>query len=285
MIVNEYLSMPDFLAQRAIAQPSRAAIICGTHGKSQTLAFSEWHVRSRAVASGLVIDGIRAGDRVGLLFNGREWSLFAIAFVGVLAAGAVAVPLSDQLPERDLEFILHDCQARLVITGNVTNLRGAVVRCATLESLMHKGTSASAARLSLPEGSPPADDAAQILYTSGTTGRHKGVLATHGNLTYGCTTRLTRRPLRHSEHFLHAFPIGTNAGQVMLMNALDAYPTAVCLPRFLPSEVGATIARLRVGTLFVVPSMATEMLRGESRSPSRPVERRTGRVYCGSVAR
>ncbi|WP_240777141.1 hypothetical protein [Nonomuraea basaltis] len=56
----------------------------------------------------------------------------------------------------------------------------------------------------------------------GTTGRAKGVGATHANLAYGVSAHPRRRKLSHSRHFLHAFPIGSNAGQTMLVNALDA---------------------------------------------------------------
>lgn len=261
MISNEYVPMTDLLAHRAASESTRAAVMCGLPDQLRSLSFGEWHARSVAVGDDLRADGIQPSDRVALLFSGRDWTLYVVAFLAVAFAGAVAVPVSDQLPNRDLEFILRDCQARAVMSPDASRpVRGAVVPNAALKSLLGLRASPST-ECRRPEGCPHAGDAAQILYTSGTTGHHKGVLATHGNLSYGCTMKSNRRPLRHSEHFLHAFPIGTNAGQVMLMNALDAHATAICLPRFLPGEVGALIARLGVGTLFVVPSMAAEMLR------------------------
>jgi acyl-CoA synthetase (AMP-forming)/AMP-acid ligase II len=104
------------------------------------------------------------------------------------------------------------------------------------------------------------DRLAQIIYTSGTTGRAKGVGATHANLGYGVSAGPRRRKLAHSRHFLHAFPIGSNAGQTMLVNALDARPAALTLPRFTPARFARLIESYQVGTVFVVPAMAIELL-------------------------
>ncbi|MGW4640524.1 class I adenylate-forming enzyme family protein [Sphaerisporangium sp. NPDC004334] len=112
----------------------------------------------------------------------------------------------------------------------------------------------------LDEVSVRPGDAAQILYTSGTTGEPKAVVASHANLTFGCSRDPRRRPLAHSRHFLHAFPIGTNAGQTMLINALDARPGALTLPRFTAARFARLIETYRVGTVFLVPSMAIELL-------------------------
>nr|BFE87826.1 hypothetical protein GCM10020093_104270 [Planobispora longispora] len=132
----------------------------------------------------------------------------------------------------------------------------------TPEVLRAEGASVSAAvsaaETSHERADPDPGDLAQILYTSGTTGRPKGVAANHANLAHGCGGR--RRPFAHSRHLVHAFPIGTNAGQTMLINALDAHPAVVTLPRFTPGRFAALIESYRAGTVFLVPAMAIELL-------------------------
>ncbi|GII33228.1 class I adenylate-forming enzyme family protein [Planotetraspora mira] len=229
-------TLPDILTARAASEPETLAMI--VHGSGE-LTFGEWQARSNAVANGLLERGVRGGDRVGLLFPGSGWIDYAVAFIGVLKAGAVAVPLSDRMPAAEIEQIASHCSTSLILT----DLEG------------------------LPEGSASPPDVplrpagmAQILYTSGTTGRAKGVAATHANLAFGARAQPRRRAFAHSRHLVHAFPIGTNAGQMMLVNALTVHPAVVTLPRFTPGRFAALIERHRAGTVFLVPAMAVELL-------------------------
>ncbi|MFF5110738.1 class I adenylate-forming enzyme family protein [Streptosporangium sp. NPDC000509] len=243
------LTVPQLLRDRALADPEGVALI--VHGSAR-LTYREWHERSTALANSLVARGVTRGDRVGLVFGAADWADYAVAFCGVLAAGAVGVPLSDRLALDDLRLMLENCRA----TG-VVHAPGLAVPevgwSATVDGL-NVETSYEKADIAPPEPG----DLAQILYTSGTTGRPKGVSATHANLAYGCGAK--RRPFAHSRHLVHAFPIGTNAGQAMLINALDAHPAVVTLPRFTPARFASLIESYRAGTVFLVPAMAIELI-------------------------
>ena len=87
--------------------------------------------------------------------------------------------------------------------------------------------------------------------------------ATHANLAYGLSPDPRRRALLHSRHFLHAFPIGSNAGQTMLVNSLGSRPAALTLPRFTPARFARLIESYGAGTVFVVPAMAIELLNAQ----------------------
>ncbi len=108
-----------------------------------------------------------------------------------------------------------------------------------------RGASRTAARAAR---APRPGDIAQILFTSGTTGRPKGVVARHANLTAGLQAHPRQRALAHSQHFVHALPIGTNAGQTMLLNALTATPTALAMTAYGSERLCRLIELHRIGT-------------------------------------
>ncbi len=220
-------TVPALLSARAAAEPDHVALLIdGEHA----LTAAQWLARANATGRDLLSRGVQRGDRVGLVFS--SWIDYAIAFAGVTSIGAVAVPLSASLPSSRVREALAHCGAAVTITSIAS---GGAASCEVAVS---------------------PSDLAQIIYTSGTTGAPKGVSATHANLTFG----LGR--LEHSRHFLHAFPLGTNAAQTMLMTALAAQPTSIVQSRFDAAAFAALIADFAVSSIFIVPAMAVALLDG-----------------------
>ncbi|MCD0448689.1 acyl--CoA ligase [Actinocorallia sp. API 0066] len=229
-------TVPDLLRARAADQPGRTAI---STPDGAALTFGAWQDRSDAVARGLLDRGLRPGEPVALAFAGRAWPEFAIACLAVQKAGGAALPLPSGLPGAQAEKLRAAAGARLSLTG--------------LDGLETPGPP--------PDVTVRPDDLAQIVFTSGTTGAPKAVAASHANLTYGLPLRPRVRPYAHSRLFVHAFPIGTNAAQMMLMDSLTAHPAALALPFFDAARFCALVAEHKAGTVFLVPPMAAELLR------------------------
>ncbi|MGW6918291.1 AMP-binding protein [Kitasatospora sp. NPDC054939] len=258
------LTLPDLLDHRAAGHPGRTALLVPGGG---SVTYGQWREQALRAAHGLARAGVRPGDRVTLLFTNRTWEQYAVALLAVHYAGAAALVVREDLSAADVTRLVELADARWTLRGTD---RPAPAGPAPDGPGPGPATDLALADLlaAPPATDPPdraphrpgPDDLAQIIGTSGTTGTPKGVGAAHGSLTAGLRLDPRPRPYAHSGHALHAFPIGTNAAQVALLNALTGHPTTVCLPRFDAEEFGRAVARYRVGTVFLVPSMAAELI-------------------------
>jgi long-chain acyl-CoA synthetase len=150
--------------------------------------------RIRALAKGLIASGVEAGDRVVLMSHTRlEWLVVDYA---VLAAGAVTVPAYETSSAEQVQWILSDSGARLAIVETpgmraiydevhprATSCREALaIDEGGLDELAARGRDVEDAALDERIAAITTDRLATIVYTSGTTGRPKGCMQTHGNL-------------------------------------------------------------------------------------------------------
>jgi fatty-acyl-CoA synthase len=124
--------------------------------------------------------GLRAGDRVGIIGdNSLEW---VVAAIGALKLGAVVVPFNNRFTPEELRHLVDDSAPRLVLTDEAHRapataaLEGTAVACRALEDFTEPRR-AEGGPLPRPDAGP--DDVTQIVYTSGTSSRPKGVIFTH----------------------------------------------------------------------------------------------------------
>ncbi|WP_329286081.1 AMP-binding protein [Streptomyces sp. NBC_00691] len=245
-------TVPELLDARATEHPDRLALQVVGGGE---LTYRRWREEALRAAAGLAAAGVEPHDRVVLRFSNTRWERYAVGFLAVQYAGGVPVPAREDLSEADTAALAALAEAGTVLTdGGPPAVPGLPEL--RLDALL-------AAHPEPPDEPPhrvgPADPA-QVIGTSGTTGAPKCVVAAHGNLTAGLAAYPRRRAYAHSRHALHAFPIGTNAGQVMLLTALTAAPAVLSLPRFDAEQFGGAVERFGVGTAFLVPSMVIELV-------------------------
>jgi long-chain acyl-CoA synthetase len=173
-------------------------------GRWLSISAAEMLQRARAIAAGLYSLGIRRGDRVAILSESRpEWTL---TDAGCIFLGAIDVPIYPTLTPAQVQYILKDSGARLLVLANGDKLRQIepilsacpavehliifdkpADKCAaiSLEQLETRGQAFARQQHELLrdlELQTKPDDLATIIYTSGTTGEPKGVMLTHSNL-------------------------------------------------------------------------------------------------------
>jgi malonyl-CoA/methylmalonyl-CoA synthetase len=160
------------------ARADRPAIVY----QERILTYGELESRARRCAARMRMLGLEPGDRVAIVTTDKM--PFLAAHLGALFASAVSLPLNPRSTGDELRYLLQDSGARVVVAGRdewpvVESLKPALPE---LRALM-----ADREAWDAPEGSPPEpavdrDDPCLMLYSSGTTGRPKGVVHTNANL-------------------------------------------------------------------------------------------------------
>jgi long-chain acyl-CoA synthetase len=167
------------------------------------LSYGDFHERIIALAARFLREGVRKGDHIAILAeNSHNW---AIAYMGIVRLGAIAVPILPDLPESDVHHILGEMhvkalfttqkqiekiyELRTVLTCPVITLDDYAAEIGVLPVITISGYLHDALTALRDSSEPPTfpevaeDDLASILYTSGTSGYSKAVMLSHKNLT------------------------------------------------------------------------------------------------------
>ena len=238
--------------------------------------YAEWQGRVRRFAQALSDLGVRPGDRVAFYVSTSENSVTTYFACQVL--GAVAVPLNFRLSPGEAEFIIKDSGARVLVYGR--QLTENALKIAARTRSVHDFISCSYDRGVIPEGhlhfetlaeetldrdeprpTPEGSHISALVYTSGTTGRPKGVIHTHANDAAIAMNCVMEYGLAHTDTALHIAPLYHVGGmQAYFLPHLMVGGTNVVLGRYEAEKTLETIASERITTLFAVPTQIQEML-------------------------
>ena len=228
--------VPDAIAYRTVD---------GEH-----ITFAAWEAESNRLARGLVGRGVAKGDRVAISLDSADVLRWIVAYAAVHKAGAVAVPTNTRLVARELAFVLGHAEVAAIVTGGplreaARGLAGVVITTEQWDDALDD----DAGEFQVPV-SP--DDLADIMYTSGTTGRPKGVVVRHRN----SALIPNNVPEWSGSYWLHGSPLFTFAGISFIYNPMKMGMTALYMPKFDAGTWLSTVERERPGAAFIVPAMA-----------------------------
>jgi long-chain acyl-CoA synthetase len=170
--------------------------------------FRDLKERAGATAARLFALGVKKGDRVVL--SARNHPDWAVAYFGILRAGATAVPVDPALDAASFQVVLAESGARVVVWDETVKARDEVAaafagRDALTSLDVHAATEADA--LEPPPVAIAPSDVASLIYTSGTTGRPKGVMLTHANFTSLVAALAPIFPLSRGDAVLSVLPL------------------------------------------------------------------------------
>lgn len=279
----------DIIRGHAQEQPDATALLF----EDSATTFAELDAASSRVAQALLRLGVGMGDRVGIISQNRPE--FYEALIGCSKLGAICVPISWRLTGAEMLHPLDDAGVRILIAGGqeYAALAGAATRLSALEHVLvlddrpghPPATSFQEARDSAAPEDPNViadqSDVALIFYTSGTSGRPKGVMVTEGALAQHLANGADVWGFDDDSVNLQALPLFHVGGCCWGFASWHAGACNVLLPDAHPERIVDAIAKHGVTHAFFVPTLLGAVLRDPSCTPERLKSLRA-LIYGGS---
>jgi len=227
-------------------------------------SYREFQALVDAARGGLASLGVRSGDKVAIVSNNRvEWAVAAYATYGL---GATFVPMYEAQRPDEWRFILDDCGAKVVfgskpsVTGALEAMRPSLPQLThvigierPLDGLeSYAGLLEQGRKAPVPSISPDPQSIAGFVYTSGTTGKPKGAMLTHDNLTSNIHAGTTVFPLSEEDRTLSFLPWAHVYGQAIELHLIVSVGASTAFVSELPKLV-EELADVRPTMLVAVP--------------------------------
>ncbi|MHA7664802.1 class I adenylate-forming enzyme family protein [Mycolicibacterium sp. HS_4_1] len=259
----------ELLALRAAEHPSREALVGIRHGtgEAERLTFAALLDEANRVAVALT-ELVEPGDYVALWApNVIEWNIIQY---GAALAGVVLVALNPVLRRDELDYALRHSRSRLLLHADVSRgyTMAAVAEsvCAEIPgirriSLSERDVWMAPSPSARSTATIDADSAVMLQYTSGTTGRPKGVLLTHRALVNVARLTMEATGVSEAAACFNPLPLFHTAGCVIAtLGPLWVAGTSILCERFTPDAALETLGRERATVLFYVPTVLHALL-------------------------
>lgn len=257
----------SILSRTSESHPDKAAVICG----DRQFSYSQLKDRVDRLASGLESVGICKSDKIAVIH--KNCHRFLEAYFAAARIGAILVPINCRLAPHDFVYILNNSQAKVLIAQpdlissifekrrELPFLKGIILTGSDkinkpaegifeYESLLE-----NAARKERQTGLNKDSDIGQIYYTSGTTGKPKGVILTHKNNWVHAEGTIVEMDLSSSDRWLHVSPMFHLADAWAVWSITKVAATHVLIPCFEAELVLQTIQEHGITLSNFIPTM------------------------------
>ena len=253
------MNLARLLVRAARTHPRSPAIFSGERLVSDYARFAD---RAARLAASFARDGIAPGERVALVMaNSPE---YLEVLYGAWMAGLAVVPVNAKLHPREVEYILRDSGAAIAFVSEGLEAPGATRLCTVGGAEYEARFAADPAAVAGRE----ADDIAWLFYTSGTTGRPKGVMLTHRNLLAMTLCYFTDVDhVRREDATVYAAPMSHGAGLYNFAFVLAAARHVIpASGGFDAAELASLAAHHRNACLFAAPTIVKRLVDHVERS-------------------
>lgn len=243
----------------------------------ETITYKDLDRRTDAFAAFLIEKGVRKGDIVSFMLGNTP--AFFDTLLGVQKTGAVAGPISCWWQAAEVAFLVNDSKPKVLvmdpeyahlvsqIKDNIPSVEQIIINapapmdldfsCKYLPEILKNYNGQTIRKTPLSR-----DDTASLMYTSGTTGRPKGVMLSHNGIIFGAKRKTEQVPIEKTERILCVLPLFHSGG----LNDL-AFPciyrgaTIVLRRNFSASEFWECVEQFKVNGFYIVPTMWNILLR------------------------
>ncbi|MCB9689652.1 MAG: long-chain fatty acid--CoA ligase [Alphaproteobacteria bacterium] len=261
---GKFANLVDLCRKSCEAHASRELFGTKTASGWSWITYGEFAKMVDAVRAGLAAMGVGEGDAVGMVADNRvEWAVAAYATYGL---NARFVPTYEATKPSEWQFILSDCDAKVVIGSKVAiveklrGIRGELPNLKHIIGLELPADDAESWQAMIEAGkdspveprSPAWDDIAGFIYTSGTTGAPKGVKLSHGNICSNVNAIHECFTFSPEDRSLSFLPWAHSFGQTCELHGLLSMGASLALNDDIPNLI-PNLADVKPTILFAVP--------------------------------
>ena len=264
-MIYDYILHHCFLSSLS-KYPAKTAI----HDNSGSLSFDELAHKASFVYDELLKIGVKPLDRVAFYFDHDHRQ--AVSILGICATGATFIPIHALLKPAQVQHILADVEVTVLLTSRdrKDGLKDIIPDCPHLKHILILDTIGDATTV-FPRNIPVIEnDCAAILYTSGSSGRPKGVMISHKNLVVGGRIVSQYLSLTEKDVLLGILPLSFDYGLNQLVTMIMTGGTYCFFSFRLPNEIVAALAKYDITGLAGIPPIWALLIRSSIGKTSLP---------------